>query len=89
MELFRVTADGLYGQGIYYLWSDLGGISITDGYAKIHSDKYLSGGIQFVLEGVVMKTFAGDEVRQVHGYPVSYCLLNRISFEQQRLIERV
>ena len=68
MELFRVAADGLHGEGVFYLWSDLKGISITGGSVRIHSDKYLAGGIQFVLDGVVMKTAAGDEIRQLPSF---------------------
>ena len=88
VELFEVTDTGLHGPGIYYLWSDLDGISITEGQVQIHSEKYLSGGLRFELDGLSIKTANGVEVKQLNGYPVAYCLLNRITYEQQKLIDK-
>lgn len=87
VELFEVSDAGLSGPGICYLWSDLDGISISDGLIQIHSDKYLSGGLRFALEGLSIRTASGVEVKQQDGYPVAYCLLNRITYEQQKLVD--
>lgn len=88
VELFEVTDAGLYGQGIYYLWSDLDGISITGDQVVLHSEKYLSGGFRFGLEGLSIRGANGVEIKQQDGYPVSYCLLNRITYEQQKLVDQ-
>ncbi|GAA0420006.1 hypothetical protein GCM10008969_49230 [Pseudomonas veronii subsp. inensis] len=88
VELFEVNDAGLSGPGISYLWSELDGISITDGLIQIHSDKYLSGGLRFALEGLSIRGANGNEVRQQDGYPVGYCLLNRITYEQQKLVDK-
>lgn len=87
VELFRVKPEGIFGAGIYLLWSDMDGVSITGTVAKIHSGKYASGGFEFVLDGIELVDAESRVVRVIDGYPVGYCLLNRITYEQQMLID--
>lgn len=87
VELFKVQPEGIFGAGIHLLWSDMDGVSITGQMAKIHSGKYVSGGIEFVLEGVDLVGPDNQVVRVIDGYSVGYCLLNRIAYEQQLLVE--
>lgn len=87
VDLFEVTAAGLFAQGIHYLWTDLSSISITEGYVLLRSEKYPSGGLRLVLDGLRIEGPNGAEIKQLDGYPVSYCLLNRITYEQQKLVD--
>lgn len=87
VDLFEVSDAGLSGAGVFYLWSDLDGISITEGQVQIHSGKYASGGLRFALDGLSIRYASGIEIKQLDGYPVAYCLLNRITYEQQKLVD--
>ncbi|WP_083691101.1 hypothetical protein [Aquipseudomonas alcaligenes] len=87
VELFTVKPEGIFAAGIHLLWSDMDGVSITGRMAKIHSGKYASGGIEFVLDGVELVDDDRRVVRVIDGYSVGYCLLNRIAYEQQMLVD--
>ena len=80
-----VTDTGLSCGGVSYDWADLVGISLTGELACLVSGKYVSGGLRFQLGscGFIGATATMQETYS--GYPVEYCLMNRITFEQQRL----
>lgn len=85
-ELFTVRDDGIYASGLFYLWSEISGVSITDERGvELHSDKYRNGGIAFYLGVSALRDANGNLVTRISGYEVDYCLMNRISFERRRL----
>lgn len=67
MGLFEVTDAGLYGQGIYYPWSDLGGIWITDDQVVLCGDKYLAGCLCYTLGSLSIRCASGLEVKKQDG----------------------
>jgi len=84
-EILTVTDAGLECGGVSFMWSDIKGLSIQGETAHLLSDKYPSGGLRFYVGTCY---FVGSNLlRDKHqqGYPVEYCLMNRITFEQQRL----
>lgn len=83
-ELFRVTDTGLVAGGISFIWSDIRGVAIEDDVVQILSKKYPSGGVRFLLHGLELEESNGEITKVLQGYTASYCLLNRITFEQQR-----
>lgn len=87
MEILMVTNEGLRCGGVSYDWEDLHGVSIVGEQACLVSHKYISGGLKFVIATCRFE----DERQRVHfninGYPVEYCLMNRITFEQQMLAD--
>lgn len=84
VEILRITDIGLECGGISYEWEDLLGISIEGNTVCLTSEKYRSGGVRFIESTC---SFI-DEQNQAHvkrsGYPVEYCLMNRVTFELQR-----
>lgn len=83
-EIFQVRDEGLFAGGVFLLWSEITGIVLDGDCCRIASDKYASGGLSFLVGDCEHLTAAG-ELRAVQGYPVEYCLMNRVTFEQQRL----
>lgn len=84
-EILTVTDAGLECGGVSFLWPEIDGFSIRGETACLLSRKYASGGLRFKV-GTCF--FVGsDLLRDKHqgGYPVEYCLMNRVAFEQQRL----
>ncbi|MDS9772055.1 hypothetical protein, partial [Pseudomonas aeruginosa] len=83
--LFSVRDDGLYGEGVFLLWHEISGVSITDieGF-HIRSEKYASGGIGFYAGASALLDSGGEIVTRIDGYTVDYCLINRISYESNR-----
>lgn len=83
--LFAVKDDGLHAAGVFYLWEDITGISITEAKGfQILSSKYRNGGIGFEADGSALLDAEGEIVTRIGGYTVDYCLMNRISFENSR-----
>ena len=83
--LFSVRDDGLYGEGLFFLWNDITGVSITnDKGFQIRSSKYPSGGIGFYAGTVALLDVTEQIVTRIDGYTVDYCLMNRISYEANR-----
>lgn len=83
VELFEVKPEGIFCPGIHYAWSDLGAISITDDTIWIHSKKYSSGGLRFKEYPFYLVDPFGERFDYIHGYRAVWCLLNRITYEQQ------
>lgn len=83
-EIFEVRAEGIFAGGIFLLWGDITGIVLDENRCRLATDKYRSGGIEFVLGGCEHRTEHGPLTR-MSGYPVEYCLMNRVAFEQQSL----
>ncbi len=81
-EIFQVRDEGLFAGGVFLLWSEITGIVLDDQRCKLASDKYASGGIAFLTERCEHRTSRRTLV-SVQGYPVVYCLMNRVTFEQQ------
>ena len=84
-EILAVTEDGLECGGVSFLWADITGFSIQGDRAYLLSKKYPSGGLRFTVGTCY---FVGRDLQREkyrNGYPVEYCLMNRITFEQQRL----
>jgi len=85
VDLDKRTPGPMDGAGVSFMWSDIKGFSIQGETAHLLSDKYPSGGLKFYVGTCY---FVGSNLlRDKHqqGYPVEYCLINRITFEQQRL----
>ena len=82
-EIFQVRDEGLFAEGVFLLWGEITGIVLDGQLCKLASDKYASGGIAFLTERCEHRTSRRTLV-SVQGYPVAYCLMNRITFEQQR-----
>jgi len=83
-EILTVTEVGLECGGVSFLWADITGFSIQDERACLLSRKYPSGGVKFTVGTCY---FVGRDLQREkyqNGYPVEYCLMNRIAFEQQR-----
>jgi len=84
-EILTVTEVGLECGGVSFLWADISGFSIQGERACLLSRKYPSGGVKFTVGTCY---FVGRDLQREkyrNGYPVEYCLMNRIAFEQQRL----
>lgn len=80
--LFSVRDDGLYGEGLFFLWKEITGISVTDAKGfQIRSSKYPSGGICFYAGASAFLDLSGEIITRIDGYTVDYCLMNRISYE--------
>jgi hypothetical protein len=87
MEILTVTDEGLACGGVSFTWADIQGISIAGETACLVSRKYVSGGLKFEVGHC---SFVDNHERRIHninGYPVEYCLMNRITFEHQRRAE--
>jgi len=84
MEILTVTEDGLRCGGVSYDWTDLNGISIDGEQACLVSDKYISGGVRFYIATCHFEDEHKEQHEYINGYPVEYCLMNRITFELQR-----
>jgi len=85
LHLMTVCDDGLRMSGVFINWSSIDALSVTGNSLTIHNHRYPSD-FCFLMTG--MKHIAdGDDVSRVTvaGYPVGYTLLNRITFELQRL----
>lgn len=80
-----VTAEGLRCGGVSYDWLDLDGVSIGGDQACLVSNKYVSGGVKFMISTCHFEDESRARHVMINGYPVEYCLMNRITFEQQRL----
>lgn len=85
MRIFSVTAEGLFAEGIHLLWSEIEGASFVGTTCRINSQKYSSAGFSFNVEACMIQYESGLKSDFVQGYPVGYCLLNRITFEAQRM----
>ncbi|TLX69647.1 hypothetical protein FAS41_30470 [Pseudomonas nicosulfuronedens] len=85
MRIFSVTADGLFAEGIHLLWSEIEGTSFVGTTCRINSRKYASAGFSFNVDACMIQNESGLKSDFVQGYPVGYCLLNRITFEAQRM----
>ncbi|WP_455232230.1 hypothetical protein [Geopseudomonas aromaticivorans] len=83
-ELFEVRDEGLFTGGVFLLWKDITGIVLDGQLCRIASDKYRSGGLGFLLGGCEHRTSQG-RIAVMQGYPVEYCLMNRVTFEIQQL----
>lgn len=83
-EILTVTDAGLECGGVSFLWSDIDGFSIQGETAHLLSDRYPSGGLRFYVGTCY---FVGSNLLREAptGHLVEYCLMNRITFEQQRL----
>lgn len=88
--LFSVRDEGLYGEGVFLLWHEITGVSITDekGF-QIRSGKYASGGIGFYAGASALLDLTGEIVTRIDGYTVDYCLMNRISYESKRQVQPI
>lgn len=86
-ELMNVSEFGLICEGACLLWSEIEGVSLSDNGCVIHSGKYTSGGLRFQSDGVFIRPNADASipVNMIDGYPVFYCLLNRISYENRQM----
>lgn len=87
MEILTVTDDGLACGGVSFTWADIQGISIAGEEACLVSHKYVSGGVKFQIGTCRFQDEREREVFNINGYPVEYCLMNRITFEHQRSAE--
>lgn len=83
VELFEVKPEGIFCAGINYAWGDLGAISVIDDTLWIHSKKYSSGGLRFKEHPFYLVDPFGERFDYIHGYRAAWCLLNRITYEQQ------
>lgn len=85
--LFSVRDEGIYGEGVFLLWHEISGVSITDALGfQIRSEKYASGGIGFFAGASALLDLTGEIVTRIDGYAVDYCLMNRISYESKRQV---
>ncbi len=84
--LFRLQDEGIFAAGVFFLWEDLSGIMLEGSLCRIVSDKYLSGGVSFQLGLCEHRLVDGEIITAMRGYEVDYCLMNRITFERQRLV---
>ena len=82
--IFEVRDDGVYAGGIHLLWDDITGIALDDSRCRLVSDKYRSGGIEFLIGSCELRTPAGG-ITRIGGFQVEYCLMNRVTFEKQRI----
>lgn len=88
--LFSVRDEGLYGEGVFLLWHEITGISITDAKGfQIRSGKYASGGFGFYAGASALLDLTGEIVTRIDGYTVDYCLMNRISYESKRQVQPI
>jgi hypothetical protein len=84
-QILEVTDTGLECGGVSFNWGDITGFAIQGDQAVLLSQKYPSGGLKFMV-GTCHYIGSGLSPQQyVNGYPVEYCLMNRVTFEQQRL----
>lgn len=84
-QILEVTNTGLECGGVSFNWGDITGFAIQGDQAVLLSQKYPSGGLKFMV-GTCHYIGSGLSPQQyVNGYPVEYCLMNRVTFEQQRL----
>jgi len=84
-EILQVTDVGLECGGVSFSWGDICGYAIQGNEACLLSKKYSSGGMRFKLGTCYFVGSAQPPERYIQGYPVEHCLMNRITFEQQRL----
>jgi len=86
LHLMTVRDDGLELAGVFISWLSVDGVSMDDSCVVIHSTSYRNGGFSFDLGGMLYREdWADDFCEYVQGYPVVYALMNRITFELQRL----
>lgn len=83
-EILQVTDVGIECGGVRFRWGDICGYAIQENEACLLSKKYSSGGLRFELGTCYFVGSAQPPERHIHGYPVEHCLVNRITFEQQR-----
>lgn len=83
--LFTLQEEGLFAAGVFFLWEDLSGVMLEGSTCRIVSEKYLSGGVSFQLGHSEHRLDDGEIITSMQGYEVDYCLMNRITFEHQRL----
>lgn len=82
--LFSVRDEGIYGEGVFLLWHEITGVSITDALGfQIRSEKYASGGMGFYAGASALLDLHGNVLTRIDGYSVDYCLMNRISYESR------
>lgn len=85
VRMFSINQQGLYANGIFLEWTDITGVSISGSTCRIHTEKYRAGGFQFDLGGCELRRPGEKPLVYQQGYSVDYCLLNRITFELQRM----
>ncbi len=88
--LMSVTDKGIALAGVLIEWDTIDGVSEgVLGERKtvvIHSSKFTARDFVFFQLGMSYRKDKYDEVEMTHrGYPVVYALLNRITFELQRI----
>ena len=85
LVVFQVRETGLHAPGLNVTWGEIAGVSIIDRTCFIVCPKYASGGLRFQLGSCELRQADGQLLRIIDGYPVEYCLMNRVTFEAQRL----
>ena len=86
VRLMTVTDEGLSLPGILIEWNTIDCVSADDNVVVIHSSKYAVRDFRFFLEGMRYRRNGYSEMESMHrGYPVVYTLMNRITFELQRI----
>lgn len=83
--LFALQDEGLFAAGVFFRWEDLSGILLDGNTCRIASHKYLSGGMSFQIDHSEHRLVDGEIISSLQGYEVDYCLMNRITFEHQRV----
>ena len=84
-QILEVTETGLECGGVSFNWGEITGFAIQGELAVLLSEKYASGGLRFMVGTCHYVGSSSLPQQYVNGYPVEYCLMNRITFEQQRL----
>ena len=86
IEIFCLTPVGIMGAGIQLHWSEIVGCYYDDESWEIIPRNYSGRGMRFRRGLSCIMVIAGNEALTTHiqGYPIPMCVMNRISFEQQR-----
>lgn len=86
VKLMVVTDDGLALPGVLIDWHTIDGVSADDDRVIIHSSKYAARDFTFYLKGMCYRRNVNSDMEPMHrGYPVVYTLMNRITYELQRI----
>lgn len=86
VEVFCLTTMGIVGAGMQSPWSAIVGCYYDDESWEIIPRNYLGRGMRFRRGLPCVMVVDGRETLTTHiqGYPIPLCVMNRISFEQQK-----
>jgi hypothetical protein len=86
VKLMMLCDDGIELTGVLLDWITIEGVSLGDGVVVLHSSKYRKRDFTFHCDGMVFRGYHDDDFKKTHqGYDVLYALMNRVTFELQRI----